>query len=290
MERVELTIEGPLDLRRTLRPLNGRFRRDGWWLTARTPLGPATLRVSRRSEEVVGDAWGDGSAWLLERLGGIVGLEDDPAEFETDHPIVGELHRKRPGWRFGRTDLVFSTLIGVICAQKVTGTEAARAIRGLYRTFSSPAPGPALLRLPPDPAAMAEAPYWDYHELHLEKKRADVIRRVAREAESIDGLASLPPNEAATALRRYNGIAEWTTASTLEISHGDADAVAVGDYHLKNIVVYHLTGKPRGTDEEMLELLEEFRPHRGRVVRLLLAQGKAPAYGPRSTPRNFTRM
>lgn len=290
MDRIELAIEEPLDLRRTLRPLDGRFRRDGWWLTARTPEGPGSLRVSRKESTVIGDAWGEGSTWLLDRLAGIVGLGDDPLEFETDHPLVSELHRARPGWRFGRTDLVFSTLIGVICAQKVTGTEAVRAIRGLYRVFSSPAPGPVPLSLPPDPVAMAEAPYWDYHELHLEKKRADVIRRVARDAASIDQLASLPSHEAAAALRRYNGIAEWTTASTLEVSHGDADAVAVGDYHLKNIVVYHLTGRPRGTDEEMLELLEEFRPHRGRVVRLLLSLGRAPAYGPRSTPRNFTRM
>ena len=47
----------------------------------------------------------------------------------------------------------------------------------------------------------------------------------------------------------------------MAVSHGDADAVAVGDYHLKNVVAWHLLeGRPRGTDEEMMELLEPFRP------------------------------
>ncbi|HEX9762810.1 MAG TPA: DNA-3-methyladenine glycosylase 2 family protein, partial [Acidimicrobiia bacterium] len=70
----------------------------------------------------------------------------------------------------------------------------------------------------------------------------------------------------------------------------DPDQVAVGDFHLKNIVVHHLTGRDRGTDAEMLGLLEPFRPHRGRVIRLLERLGPAPAFGPRSTPRDITGM
>ena len=73
----------------------------------------------------------------------------------------------------------------------------------------------------------------------------------------------------------------------MAISHGDADAVAVGDYHLKNVVAWHMTGRPRGTDEEMMELLEPFRPHRGRVIRLLERAGKAPQFGPRMPLRDF---
>jgi hypothetical protein len=55
-------------------------------------------------------------------------------------------------------------------------------------------------------------------------------------------------------------------------------------------VVYHLTGRPRGSDEEMMELLEEFRPHRGRVSRLLHTLGHEPKFGPRMEPRDITRM
>ena len=277
-------------MRATLRPLHGRFRRDGWWHVARTGSGAGTLRITRDHDDVVGEAWGPGGEDLLERLPAISGLEDDPAQFMTDHPIVGELHRRNPGRRFGKTGRVFDALVVAICGQKVTGTEAAAAIRGLTRRFSEPAPGPAPLRLPPDPAQMAEAPYWEFHPLHLEKRRADLLRRVAADAGAINALEAAPSEESRLRLGAYRGIAEWTTASTVGVSHGDADAVAVGDYHIKHTVVYHLTGRPRGTDEEMLELLEEFRPHRNRVVRLLHTLGHEPAFGPRSTPRNITRM
>lgn len=291
VERVEVPIHGPLDLRGTLRPLHGHFRDDGWWLAARTPDGPGTIKVTRTRENLIGDAWGGGAGWLLGRLGTLGGLEDDPTEFATDHPIVGELHRRNPGLRFGRTGLVLDALVAGIAAQKVTGTEAKAAMRGLYRRFSDPAPGPRDdLRLPPDPERVAAAPYWEFHELHLEKRRADLLKRVAARAAEINRLSDVPTAEAGSYLMAFPGIGEWTVAETLIPSHGDPDLVKVGDFHEKHIVTYHLTGRPRGTDEEMLELLEPFRPHRGRVARLLHTLGHEPKFGPRSVPRDITGM
>lgn len=291
METLTLPIAGALDLRPTLRPLHGRFTEDGWWLAARTPEGPGTLRLRRTRQDLIGQAWGEGAGWLLARMGPIGGLDDDPSTFETDHPIVSDLHRSHPGWRFGRTGLVFDSLITAICAQKVTGTEAKRALRGLYRRFSEPAPGPnPSLELPPDPERMAHAPYYDFHDLHLEKRRADLLRRVSRDAERIGRLAETPPEAAAIYLERIPGISTWTSATTLAVSHGDPDQVPVGDFHIKHIVVHHLTGRDRGTDEEMLELLEPFRPNRGRVIRLLHSLGHEPSFGPRMTPKDITRM
>lgn len=264
---------------------------DGWWLPARTPDGSGSLRISRTREELVGEAWGDGSGWLLERLGSIGGLTDDPSQFSSDDETVSELHRRNPGYRYGRTDIVFDALIVAICGQKVTGREAGTAVRGLHRAFSEAAPGPNTgLRLPPDPVRMAEGPYWQFHELHLEKKRADMIRRVSAAHEKIASLASEPSGVAATVLRSFSGVGEWSVAKTLEVSHGDPDQVAVGDFHLKHLVVHHLTGRDRGTDEEMVELLEPFRPHRGRVVRLLALAGHEPKFGPRMSVRDITQM
>jgi 3-methyladenine DNA glycosylase/8-oxoguanine DNA glycosylase len=240
---------------------------------------------------LTGDAWGAGGPRLLGRLGAIAGLEDDPTRFETSHPVVAELHRRNPGLRFGRTGLMFDALVSAICAQKVTGTEAKRSVRGLRRRFSQRAPGPdESLMLPPDPVAMASAPYHEYHEIHLEKRRADLLRRVAAQAAGIEALAGEEPEEAATTLQVIPGIAVWSAAKTVEVSHGDPDQVAVGDYHFKHIVVHHLTGRDRGSDEEMVELLEPFRPHRGRVIRLLHTLGHEPKFGPRMTPRDITRM
>jgi 3-methyladenine DNA glycosylase/8-oxoguanine DNA glycosylase len=240
---------------------------------------------------VIGEAWGGGADWLLARLGAISGLDDRLSGFEPNDQIVSELHRHHPGERFGRTDLVFDSLVVAICGQKVTGGEAAAAMRGLYRKFSEPAPGPyERLRLPPDPDRMAEAPYWLYHELHLEKRRADVLRRVATSSERIEALAVVGSAEASRILGSFDGIGEWSVAKTLEVSHGDPDQVAVGDFHFKHIVVHHLTGRDRGTDEEMLELLEPYRPHRGRVIRLLHHLGHEPKFGPRMSRRDITRM
>lgn len=287
-----ISIEGrPLDLRRILRPLHGLFTDDGWWLAARTPDGPGSLRIRRSETELVGEAWGEGSSWLLERLRSIAGLDDDPSAFVTDHPVVAKLHHRHPGDRFGSTSLVFRALLVAICGQKVTGQEAAAAMRGLRAHFSDPAPGPREnLRLPPDPEHMAAAPYHVYHQLHLEKRRADLIRAVSVDADRIDRLAEHPPAEAEKVLISYRGISLWTSAKTLEVSHGDPDQVAVGDFHFKHMVVHHLTGRNRGTDEEMLELLEPFRPHRGRVIRLLHHLGHEPSFGPRMAPKDITRM
>jgi 3-methyladenine DNA glycosylase/8-oxoguanine DNA glycosylase len=291
MESRSIPIEGVLDLKRTLKPLLGRFADDGWWLSARTPQGPGSLRIRRTRREVIGEAWGEGSGWLLDRLGAISGLDDEPSSFDTDHPVVSELHRRHPGERFGRTDLVFDSLVVAICGQKVTGGEAAAAMRGLYRKFSEPAPGPnQRLRLPPAPERMAEAPYWEFHELHLEKQRADILRRVSADHERIDSLSDVATDVATKTLQSLQGIGRWSVAKTLEVSHGDSDQVAVGDFHFKHIVVHHLTGRDRGTDEEMLELLEPFRPHRGRVIRLLHHLGHEPKFGPRMSRRDITEM
>ncbi|MGH3650799.1 MAG: DNA-3-methyladenine glycosylase family protein [Acidimicrobiia bacterium] len=290
MDSRTLPVNGPLDLRRTLQPLHGRFADDGWWLAARTPDGPGSLRITRTRQDLIGEAWGEGARWLLDRLGSIGGLDDDPSRFSPTDPVVSELHRSNAGARFGRTGLVFDALVTAICAQKVTSTEAKRALRGLHETFSEPAPGPNReLFLPPEPAGLAAAPYHAYHRLHLEKRRADLLRSVARRADQIEKLASLSPAEAEPELLSIRGVGRWTTAKTLEVSHGDPDQVAVGDFHFKHSVVYHLTGRVRGSDEEMLELLEPFRPHRGRVIRLLHTLGHEPKFGPRMPPRDFTK-
>ena len=282
----------PLDLRATLAPLGkmvARFTEGGWWKAVRTPDGAATVGISRSGrEQVLVRARGAGSDWIGERAERWIGLGDHPESFVTDHPLVRRIHHFNPGARFGATGLVSEALWPAILAQKVTGREAARSMRALVRRWGDPAPGPQVgVRLLPDPGKLASAGYYDLHPLGLERKRAVTLLRAAGWYERIEKTADLPPGEARGFLERLPGIGEWTSAKTVASSHGDADAVAVGDYHLKNVVAWHLTGRPRGTDEEMMELLEPFRPHRGRVVRLLERAGKAPQFGPRMPLRDF---
>jgi 3-methyladenine DNA glycosylase/8-oxoguanine DNA glycosylase len=254
----------------------------------RTPEGAATVHLRRSGSRVEARAFGPGAERGLGLVAGFCGTEDDPTTLVTDHQVVGPLAREHSGWRFGRTGLVFEALLNAIVAQKVTGKEAARSGRALIRRFSEQAPGPEELPLTPDPERLAAAPYYEYHPLGIEQRRADTIRRAAADAVRINQLVGVPAVEARTYLERLTGIGEWTSAETVAISHGDADAVSVGDFHLKHIVVWHLTGRPRGTDEEMLALLEPFRPHRGRVVRLLETLGHEPAFGPRQPLRSIS--
>lgn len=282
-----VTVDVSLDLRRTLRPLGGRQADDGWWRPARTPLGPATVHLRAERGGIRAQAWGPGSEWMLDRVPSLIGLADDPDAFQTDHPLVSTLVRRHRGARYGATGLVLDALVRAVLAQKVTGKEAATGLRGLSRRFSDDAPGPRRLRLPPDPSRIAAAPYWEFHTLGIEKRRTDILRRVAADAGRIERVAGLASDDARRFLHRYAGVGVWTSAETVAVSHGDADAVSVGDYHLKNVVAWHLAGRPRGTDEEMLELLEPFRPHRGRVLRLLEQAGAAPAFGPRMPLRSI---
>jgi hypothetical protein len=64
--------------------------------------------------------------------------------------------------------------------------------------------------------------------------------------------------------------------------------VSVGDFHLPNLVAFALAREPRADDARMLELLEPYRGHRARVIRLLELSGiRAPRYGPRLSIRGI---
>jgi 3-methyladenine DNA glycosylase/8-oxoguanine DNA glycosylase len=96
---------------------------------------------------------------------------------------------------------------------------------------------------------------------------------------------------AAARIGALRGIGPWSVAEVARTALGDADAVSVGDYHVPNIVAWALAGEPRGSDERMLELLEPFRPHRGRVQLLLeAAHVRPPAFGPRMEVRAIDRI
>lgn len=268
---------------------------DAWW-TTRTPDGPGTIHFARSGADLIASAYGPGAGWLLDRADAIAGLRDDVSGFQADaHPLVARLWREHPGFRLPATGAVFHHLVPAILGQKVTGKEAHRGYTRLLAHFASPPPGPTdgglppRLRLPPDPAAVAATPYWVFHPWGVEQRRADTVRRAAAVAATLDTC-----RDTASATRRLTalpGIGVWTAAEVVRVAFGDGDAVSVGDYHIKNTVSWALAGEPRGTDERMLELLEPFRGHRGRVCTLLEIGGHgAPRFGPRMPIRSFARF
>ena len=101
--------------------------------------------------------------------------------------------------------------------------------------------------------------------------KALAARRLAVVAHRLDETVSLPLETAYRRFTAVNGVGPWTAARIGLIALGDPDAVTVGDLHIPHMVTWALAGERRGSDERMLELLEPFRGHRGRVIRLLMA-------------------
>ncbi|GAB2996909.1 3-methyladenine DNA glycosylase [Streptomyces pseudoechinosporeus] len=286
------TPPGPLDLGLVLGPLRRgpadptfRAMPDGSvWRASRTPAGPGTLRVSMRGGVAVGEAWGPGADWLLEQLPRMLGELDDPSAFEPRHRLVALARHRRPGLRLTRTGLVMESLIPSILEQKVTTQEAYRAWQLLVRKYGVPAPGPAPGRMyvMPEPRTWALVPSWEWHRAGVDNKRASTILRAVRVARRLEEAVGFEPVAAQARLELVSGIGPWTSAETVQRSHGSADSVTVGDLHLPGIVGYALAGDRDADDSVMLELLEPYAGQRHRAARLILLSGRTP---PRRQPR-----
>ncbi|MFB7461488.1 DNA-3-methyladenine glycosylase family protein [Streptomyces sp. NPDC056188] len=286
------TPDGPLDLGLVLGPLRRgqgdptfRATPDGSvWRTGRTPLGPGTLRVLAHGGKAHGEAWGPGAAWLLEQLPELLGATDDPSAFVPRHRLLALTRHRRPGLRLTRTGLVLESLIPSVLEQKVTTVEAYAAWRTLVRTFGEPAPGPAPagMYVMPAPRTWALIPSWEWHRAGVDDKRASTVLRAVRVAARLEEAARMTPERARERLELVPGIGPWTSAETVQRSHGAADAVTVGDLHLPGIVGWALAGNRNADDAEMLRLLEPYAGQRHRAARLILISGRVP---PRRAPR-----
>ena len=294
-----IPLDSPLDLGRIV-GIHVRGRGDptlrvgpGTTIRAsRMRIGPATVRIDLRGDRLAAEAWGPGADEALERLPALVGLDDDRSGFRPElHPLIFELDRRNRGLRLGRTGAVLESLIPAVIEQKVTGREAWRGFRGIVQRWGEPAPGPYGLRLAPRPELLAAAPYHEFHPLGIERRRADLVRRIADRAARFEEIVRLPVAEAYARLMSVPGIGPWTAAEVGIRALGDPDAVSVGDFHLPNVVAWALAGEPRADDRRMLELLEPWRGHRARVVRMIeLAGIRPPAYGPRYAARSIAAI
>ena len=301
--RRTLTLDGPLDLRLTLRPLRHgggdptiRLSRRAACRASRTPEGPATTQFSVGSESVAVEAWGPGAAWALEHAPEVLGLHDDAAGFSPEDPTVRDLHRRLRGLRVGRSGAVVESIVPAILEQKVTSEEAHRSYRQLVWAHGEPAPGPLglppnRLRLQPAPRLLASLPYHAFHPLGIERRRAETIRRACSYAHRLEEAASMPADSARRRLLALPGVGPWTAAVVAGAAFGDPDAVVVGDLHVPHLVAWTLAGEPWADDARMLELLEPYAGQRGRVVRLVVAGGgRPPARYPRRRLRRIASI
>jgi 3-methyladenine DNA glycosylase/8-oxoguanine DNA glycosylase len=295
--RRQPVINGPLDLVSTTSPLRQGIDDPTIRVTGRevvralrTQDGPATLHLRVDGGELVASAVGAGARAALDVAPKLAGLADNPGVLRPVHPALAEAQRRTVGLRLTSGTSVFDALVWVVMTQKVVGADARRAYRDLVRRIGDAAPGEHRLLLPPSAKRLAATPYWTFHECNVERRRATVIVNAAHHARTLDALAGLPAAEARRRLQSLPGVGPWTAAEVTAVSHGDADAVPLGDYHIPNVVAYALAGEPRATDERMLELLEPYTGQRGRVIRVLMAGGRgAPRFGPPLSRQDIRR-
>ncbi|MDK3256127.1 DNA-3-methyladenine glycosylase family protein [Blastococcus capsensis] len=288
----------PLDLGRSLAPhWRGagdpamQTAPDGVWRTTSTPDGPATVRITVSGGRVQISAWGPGAEWAGAAVPRALGADDRPDGFDPgDHPVIAELHRSSRWLRLGGTGRTWDALVPAVLEQKVTVAEAYRVWRQLLRLAGEPAPGPAPegMRVVPSAQRVLEVTDWEWHRCGLDGARRRALRAAATVAHRLEPDEGI---DSATLQRRLcsiPGIGVWTAAEVVQRVYGDPDAVSVGDYHLKNIVGFALTGRRTTDDAGMLALLEPWRGHRQRVVRLILAGGsRRPRRGPRFAPTDY---
>lgn len=285
----------PVDLASTLAPLrrgsgDPTFRSEptGVWRTQRTPEGAATLRLERTASGVTATAWGPGAHWTIAAVPELLGAGDDWSGLDVaSTPLLADSRHRNPGLHLARTSLVFEALLAAVLEQKVTGVEARRAWRYLLTKYGEVPPGPAPLgmRVFPSAEVWRRVPSWEWHRAGVGPQRSDTIMRVVAVATSLERTLEHGRGgpEVERKLRSIVGVGVWTAAETMQRAHGDADSPSVGDYHLPALVGWALIGKPVD-DDGMLELLEPYRGHRQRVMRLITASGFAkPKFGPRMT-------
>jgi 3-methyladenine DNA glycosylase/8-oxoguanine DNA glycosylase len=287
-ERRTFVLDAALDLEATTlvgdfgrsHPCVRRLAKGELARAVATPEGPATLHVRVGGGRVEVQAWGPGRAALLARVPDHLGLDDRV-------PVLGgrlaQLEARHPGVRSSRALELVELVQAQVIRQRVAWRDAVHTQRSLLRAHAHAAPGPFELLVPLSPAQWATLGASDLAAFGLERKRASTLLDVAARADRIRGWAeSLAPDEFGRKLELLPGIGPWTSGMVRGIGLGDPDVAPTGDYELPSMVSHALADEPRGDDARMLELLEPWRGHRFRVIKLLWAAGiMAPRHGPR---------
>jgi 3-methyladenine DNA glycosylase/8-oxoguanine DNA glycosylase len=274
------------------------------WKAGRTPLGPVTLELRRETAAIRARGFGPGADWAVERAAALLGLHDHPAAFTPPPGRLGILARRGRGLHLPRSPFVFDALTGAILQQRIAWRDATRAHRRLTAALGERAPGPPGLKLPLSARQWLALSGEDFRRAEVDGQRARALRAAARQAQGVDSAFDRSLDEARAVLSAVPGCGPWTVEMTMAFGLGDPDAVILGDLHIPRLVAWALAGEAleRGVgrrakdgsnpsdstreteadDARMLALLEPYRGHRFRLIRLLYAAGIGTSISSRS--------
>jgi 3-methyladenine DNA glycosylase/8-oxoguanine DNA glycosylase len=211
---------------------------------------------------------GAGASWLLARAPALCGLEDDATTFRPEAGVVRDLWRRYGRTRLTRTHTLWHDLAWLIVQQRVKRDDSAAQWRALVLTHGTTDGSDDPLWYPPSPDHVAQLAYHDLHRLGIERRRAQALINAARHVGRLERRVDQPFRETDAALAAIDGIGPWTRSMLRAVTWGDPDAVVVGDSGIPSMVTWMLAREARGDDARMLELLDAFRPHRYRVVKI----------------------
>jgi 3-methyladenine DNA glycosylase/8-oxoguanine DNA glycosylase len=231
----------------------------------------AAIAICRDGDSLEVCAYGADAAELLDET--MAGLRQDDRyfDFATDDSGIQRLHSMLPGLRLLRVPWLYDITCSAILQQRIRTVDAMRDWRRIAQRWGSEAP--LGLRAFPPAEVLATVPRFELERIGVDAKRAGALLRFAKELRFVPFKAEMDFRTLRELLLRVPGIGHWTTESVLGYGAGDADAAIPGDLHLPRVICYALAGEFDGNDERMMELLEPFRGHRFRIIRLLYASG-----------------
>ncbi len=229
----------------------------------------AAVEICRDGDSLEVIAYGADAEALAEETASGLRQDDRYATFATEDTGILRLHTLLPGLRLLRVPWLYDMTCSAILQQRIRFVDAMREWRRIVARFGDE--GPLGLRVFPSAATLTTVPMFELQQLGMDERRARTLLRFARETMFVPLRHPMSFAGIRQYLLRIPGIGPWTTESVMGYGAGDTDAAIPGDLHLPHLVCYALAGETEGSDERMLELLEPFRGHRFRIIRLLYA-------------------
>jgi DNA-3-methyladenine glycosylase II len=185
--------------------------------------------------------------------------------------VAAKLARKEPMFRavlkaYGPPPLWarepgFATLLHIILEQQVSLASAKACFDKLSSRVGAPTPK-KLLKL--TDAELRADGFSRQKALYARHLAAAITERMF----ALDAVHSLPDDDAREELKKLKGVGDWTADIYLLMAMLRPDVMPKGDLAL-HIAWHKLSGEPRPTADEFLQIAERWRPYRSIAARIL---------------------